>query len=272
MAFLKSKLSSILRKWRILMLADKTRFYFYKAWHSWKNERFRQQHPGIKLPPPYLVYESYQMDYAAYYQDGIDSAKEILLELSAFTAFNSLNILDWGCGPSRIVRHLPHLLNGSNQIYATDYNKETIQWCRENIPGVHFSTNAVTPPTEYADAFFDVVYGISIFTHLSKENHPKWLNELHRVLKPGGLLLITTQGAAFRNILTEREREQFDEGRVVERAGVKEGHRMFSAFQPETFMRALVAGKWTVLKFKEGSRQDWGMEQDTWILQKELRG
>lgn len=271
MSFLKSKLSSNLRNWGILMLADKARFIFYKAWRWQKNERFRKQHPGIKLPPPYLVYESYRMDYEAYYQDGLDSAKEIVGELSIFTAFNSLNILDWGCGPARIVRHLPLLLDESNRIYATDYNEQTIQWCRKNIPGVHFYTNAVSPPTVFDDSFFDAIYGISIFTHLSREKHTLWMNELYRVLKPGGLLLITTQGSAFRNILTDTERKHFDEGLSVERAGVKEGHRMFSAFQPEGFMRSLVSGNWNVLKFKEGSVQDWGAEQDTWILKKELR-
>lgn len=59
----------------------------------------------------------------------------------------------------------------------------------------------------YENDFFDVVYGISIFTHLSKEMHYKWFNELMRILKPGGMVILTLHGEAFKLQLSEEERK-----------------------------------------------------------------
>ena len=47
---------------------------------------------------------------------------------------------------------------------------------------------------EYADATFDFVFGISVFTHLPEELQLEWLAELHRVTQPGGYLVLTTHG------------------------------------------------------------------------------
>lgn len=252
----------------MIALADKTRFYLTRALSYRKNQRFILGHPELKLPPEYLVYESYRLDYEAYYTDGQESAKWLFQELSPFINLSHCRILDWGCGPARIVRHLPMLLDPGNEVFGTDYNRKTIQWCRRNIPGVQFSVNDLAPPLHFEGASFDVVYGISIFTHLTGQRHIEWLAELYRVLKPGGVLLITTQGEVFKSILTEKEKELFDAGELVERTKVKEGHRLFSAFQPVAFMHSLLGNRWKVLKFTPGQMQQWGAEQDTWILQK----
>jgi SAM-dependent methyltransferase len=43
----------------------------------------------------------------------------------------------------------------------------------------------------YPADHFDVVYGHSVFTHLSYEDHFNWLIEIRRVLKPGGFAFLT---------------------------------------------------------------------------------
>jgi cyclopropane fatty-acyl-phospholipid synthase-like methyltransferase len=43
------------------------------------------------------------------------------------------------------------------------------------------------------DGYFDLVYAISVFTHITHE-WSAWLLELHRILKPEGLLLATFCG------------------------------------------------------------------------------
>ena len=153
-------------------------------------------------------------------------------------------------------------------IFATDYNKKTIAWCIENIPSVQFSINDLNPPTQYESNFFDVVFGISIFTHLSEQNHKAWFEELVRILSPGGILLLTTHGIAFKEIMTDEEKTYFDDGNLVIRGNVKEGHRVFTAFHPETYMTGLFSTTCSILKHKSGSKKDWGIEQDTWILKK----
>ena len=130
--------------------------------------------------------------------------------------------------------------------------------------------NSIEPPLDYPDNFFDAVYGLSVFTHLSQKNHYAWIKELHRILKPGGVLLITTQGGAFIGKLTAKEKEIFEQGEIVVRGKVKEGHRTYSAFHPETFMLNFFSKYWKHLKFVKGAVEDYGPEQDLWIVQKKL--
>ncbi len=84
--------------------------------------------------------------------------------------------------------------NASAEIMGIDYNFNYISWCRQNLPGIVFSPNSIEPPTELKDNEFDIIIGLSVFTHFSREAHYKWIVELLRVLKPGGIVLITTQG------------------------------------------------------------------------------
>jgi len=43
----------------------------------------------------------------------------------------------------------------------------------------------------FPDEYFDVVYGHSVFTHLSQNDHFAWLGEIRRVLKIGGYGFLT---------------------------------------------------------------------------------
>jgi len=262
-----NKLLLWVRRLGLMRGFDKLYFLLNKFRFSKKNKSFKNKHPLIKLPPDYMLYESFWLDYEIYFNDGEDTAAWIKNQLSNYVSLDYKKILDWGCGPARIVRHLPQLLPDS-MIYGTDYNAKTVAWCKKNIPGVEFTVNELRPPLPYNDNFFDIVYAVSVLTHLSEQNHIKWMDELYRVIKPGGIFLLTTQGNAFMNKLTQPEKRQFSKGLLVIRSKVKEGHRSFSAFQPEGFMQLLFSNRWKILKFIEGAIQNWGPEQDTWIVQK----
>ena len=43
---------------------------------------------------------------------------------------------------------------------------------------------------------FDLIYAVSVFTHLDLDLGRRWLADLHRILKPGGLLLFSVHGEA----------------------------------------------------------------------------
>jgi SAM-dependent methyltransferase len=107
-------------------------------------------------------------------------------------------LLDWGCGCGRVTAHF--LLEPERpEVFGCDIDGAAIAWCQENLPAGIFSRINPMPPTPFPDGTFDVVIGYSVFTHLERETQRAWLNEIHRVLVPGGLLLATTQGqfAAF---------------------------------------------------------------------------
>lgn len=259
---MKGYLSNLLRQLRLLYLADRLRFYFMR----WKNTRinnaFRQQYPTVALPPDYLIYESFKMDYHQYYHESKNTAIWLIDQLKKFTTLEQAKLLDWGCGPGRIIRHMPSLLGQDCEYFATDYNADSIVWCQQHLPGIAFNKNSIEANLPYADDFFDVVYGISIFTHLSEPMHYAWYNELHRILKPGGILFLTAQGDLYKTKLTVQERNQYDAGSLVVRGAVKEGHRTFSAFQPPVFMKKLFANA------SIEQHTEYASSQDVWIVRK----
>ncbi|HRY32949.1 MAG TPA: class I SAM-dependent methyltransferase [Bacteroidales bacterium] len=259
-------LSNLLRQAGLLYLTDYMMFWLQKVRNYKKNQSFKKANPGIVLPPDYLVYESFQLDYRKYYTDSIETARWLTGIFKTHAHLYNANILDWGCGPGRIIRHLPDLAGAPCFIYGTDCNPRTIAWCRHNIPGVQFSQNSMDPPLDFNDQFFHIIYGISIFTHLSEPMHRAWAAELHRLLAPEGICLLTTQGEAFLQKLTGKEQQSFREGRLVVRGKVKEGHRIWSAFQPESYIMELFAG-FSLVSLRKGEASG-RPQQDVWVFRK----
>jgi ubiquinone/menaquinone biosynthesis C-methylase UbiE len=163
---------------------------------------------------------------------------------------------------------MPSLLDKTCQCYGTDYNSKYIEWCSKNIPEVTFKLNNLEPPLPFEDNMFDVIYGISIFTHLSEKMHYAWINELFRVLKEDGILFLTLHGKAFKTKLSKKQLDIFDNGQIVVLSKTKEGHRTYTAYHPVSFVKNLV-GINRIIEFVEGGTINGKPQQDIWILKKE---
>jgi SAM-dependent methyltransferase len=98
--------------------------------------------------------------------------------------------------------------------------------------------------------------------------HFNWFNELKRVLKPSGVLLITTQGENFKPKLTEEERKKFDQGKLIVKGNVKEGHRTYSAFHPDPFLKILFEDVDILDKIVISPKNKGYLPQDRWVLKK----
>lgn len=264
----KGKVTKLLRKAGLMHAADRLRYSLMRYRNRTVNQEFKRQHPGVALPPDYLMYESFQLNYGKYYQGGRETAQWVVAELARFTSLSGKHILDWGCGPGRVIRHLPALVGAGGRFTGTDYNAQSIAWCRQHLPGITFLQNKLDPPLALPSESVDALYGISIFTHLSEASHTKWAQELLRVLKPGGLALLTTHGQAFRPLLTDEEKTLFDQGELVIRSNVAEGHRVFSSFQPVSFWQQLFLPAAEILDFIAGERHGAAASQDVWLLRK----
>ena len=106
----------------------------------------------------------------------------------SFASFN--RILDFGCGCGRVLRFFKPTI--SQTINGTDIDNESIAWCQQHLGTIaSFNTNNNLPPLHYPDNYFDCIYSISVFTHLPEDMQFQWLNELKRILKPGGFLITT---------------------------------------------------------------------------------
>ncbi|MEI6576863.1 MAG: class I SAM-dependent methyltransferase [Bacteroidota bacterium] len=263
----KNHLSKAFRHFGLSYPLDRLRFHYLRVKNRQDNLAFLKEHPDVILPPDYLMYESFQLDYQKYYNDSKKTAAWLWGLLSKHGLEAPANILDWGCGPGRIIRHLPGVMPNGINYYGTDYNTESVNWCSKMLPGIHFYRNHLEPPLHKDLQGFDAIYGISIFTHLSEEMHLAWAAELQRVLRPGGLLLLTTQGKAFRVKLLAPEKKRFDNGELVIRGKVKEGHRTFSAFHPPEYFWKLFH-ELKIMEHIEKEEDSTNPQQDVWIFKK----
>ena len=104
-------------------------------------------------------------------------------------------ILDWGCGCARVTRHLVKLAKPS-AVTGVDIDEDNVNWCAENISSARFLEIEEYPPTDFTQGEFDLVIGISVFTHLSEGTQFKWLAELDRITRKGAIILVSVQGAS----------------------------------------------------------------------------
>ena len=264
----KGQISNLLRQCGLLYFTDWIRYYLQKFKNRSVNRKFKKNNPGVVLPPDYLIYESFQLNYSKYYTESIETAQWLVDYFSKHIELKNKKILDWGCGPGRVIRHLPSIIGNDCKYYGTDYNNKTIDWCTKSLPGIIFNRNILEAKLPYPDNFFDVIYGISIFTHLSEQMHYDWFNELHRILKPEGIIFLTTQGNNFRVKMTRKELENYSQGKLVIRGNVKEGHRTYSAFQPEGFMKNLFQNVQILEHDEPKPETGKGLPQDIWIIRK----
>lgn len=166
-------------------------------------------------------------------------------------------ILDFGCGCGRVIRHFQQL---PGELHGCDQDVGAVKWCRRHLQRGTFVVNRLEPPLPYRDGQFDLVYALSVFTHLPETMQRPWIRELRRVLVPRGHLIISLHGAAYLDALSERERREFDSGRIVVHEGPP-GSNLCAAYHPDGYLRELVADDFTIVaRVAEGAlgnpRQD----------------
>jgi 2-polyprenyl-3-methyl-5-hydroxy-6-metoxy-1,4-benzoquinol methylase len=142
------------------------------------------------------------------------STAHLICELAMIHGRPEGPVLDWGCGCGRIAQFI-----AMPDLHGCDIDADNVRWCQEHLNG-RFVSISPGEQTPYPDEKFSLVYGISIFTHLTAEYEALWLEELRRIVKPHGLILLSTLGgvgamlSGLLNVLCEeRVERQIDVGR-----------------------------------------------------------
>jgi ubiquinone/menaquinone biosynthesis C-methylase UbiE len=147
----------------------------------------------LPLPSPELRAGYSPGDDALYLRSGAHDVARIRAMVSrcAPDAGPIRRVLDWGCSSGRTLRHWSGLVADGGEAWGCDICATSLNWAAENLaPPFRFFQCTTRPPLPLPDASMDLVYGISVFTHI-RELVDTWLMELRRVVRPGGLVVAT---------------------------------------------------------------------------------
>jgi SAM-dependent methyltransferase len=158
--------------------------------------------------------------------------------------------LDFSCSSARVVRALAAARPDSHW-YGCDPNEGAIEWARTHLPQIDFFVSGIAPPLPFADGHFDVAFAISVWSHYNATAALRWLGEMHRLIRPGGHLLLTTHGFNSCRWFTT-----FRDHYIEDKLGERWLHQTWDRLAADGYCF------WDVF----GERGDWGVVDAEWGL------
>ncbi|WP_340316671.1 class I SAM-dependent methyltransferase [Rhizorhabdus argentea] len=104
-----------------------------------------------------------------------------------------MKVLDWGCGCGRALTQIKFDFE-KHEVHACDIDGEAIEWLQANYPEFRVFQSGELPPLPFGAGVFDLILNHSVLTHLDEAHQDAWLAELHRILAPEGVLVLTVMG------------------------------------------------------------------------------
>lgn len=175
---------------------DGSDYWFWLMWSG--SEYYREVKQALYPLPERFLLDRVVGEFVPeknFHTSGIVDARRVMQCLSSngFSFSENAAILDFGCGCARLMRFFACFAYPC-RFFGADVDADAVQWCEKCIDFAEFRKVDEKPPSPYSESFFDAIYSYSVFSHFSEELHLTWLEELHRIAKPGALLVLTVQG------------------------------------------------------------------------------
>lgn len=107
---------------------------------------------------------------------------------------NCKRFLEFACGFGRFTRHLEVAIRKyGNKLVVSDVAPGSIEFLKENF-GVEGFYSKLNPDDVDIPGYFDVIFVLSLFTHLPEDKWGSWLRKMYGALNQGGVLIFTTHG------------------------------------------------------------------------------
>jgi SAM-dependent methyltransferase len=211
---------------------------------------------GLPLPPAEMVALTIgNRDVSGWLEGGQRVTKAIrkVLRANGIRVRPLLGILDFGCGCGRVIRHWMDV--SETGLQGVDYNPYFVDWCSKTLTFAHFQRNGPDEPLGFNGDSFELVYAYSVFTHLDVESQFFWMNELIRVLRPGGFLVMTVHGTRYVDDLEGEDRRTFDAGEMIVMCGDHSGSNACVVFHPREYVCDTLADELELLDFVPGGSE-----------------
>ncbi|MGQ0484404.1 MAG: class I SAM-dependent methyltransferase [Hyphomicrobiales bacterium] len=153
--------------------------------------------------------ENYNInEHFVYWLNGLAEYRRIV-SLAAKHGVSGGRVFDFGGSTGRIFRHF--LYQSSDwEVWTCDFKRTSVEWNSQNFdsPKLFAFQGSYHPVLPIEDNSLDLIIAMSVFTHID-ETETGWLLELRRVLRPGGLALLTFHNEDTWGNMHERLREPF---------------------------------------------------------------
>lgn len=147
---------------------------------------------------------------SSYDEMGAGGREHICAMLPEDWSWAGKRVLDFGCGVGKVLRHFAGEATIA-EFTGCDIHAPSIDWLQRNwCPPFSAFRCSEEPPLPQPDGYFDLIYAVSVYTHLT-DHWAEWLLEHHRVLRPDGLLLASFLGEGMIRPLTG---EDWDENQI----------------------------------------------------------
>lgn len=157
-------------------------------------QAYRIRHQEARtVPPRALRARCGQPGIGQFLRDGGRAAAELegLLEELGRPLSSFESVCDFGAGTGRVLLQLER---SPARLSARDVDSAAMAWLRTNHPHVDAVGIGAAPPVATPDGAFDLIYALSVFTHLNEDSQHAWLRELRRLLRPDGIAVLTVHG------------------------------------------------------------------------------
>jgi SAM-dependent methyltransferase len=101
-------------------------------------------------------------------------------------------VLEFACGYGRVSRFLLQKVQADN-LWVSDVLEGGVEFVRDRF-GVNGFVSSANPDEVEGLRGFDVIYVVSLFSHLPRPRFQAWLQTLWQALSPDGLLIFSTHG------------------------------------------------------------------------------
>lgn len=203
-----------------------------------------------------------------YLADGWRTLSELMLLLEAVDRplLKTPSVLEFASGHGRFTRHLVKAL-GPTRVVVSDVVPSAVEFSRRTF-GVEGFLSASTPEAVQWPGRYDLVFVLSLFSHLPKATWSRWLKVLFDAVAPGGLLVFSTHGikaAHFDHVTLDAEGYFFAASSESSAIG---GQEYGTTFTSEPFVLARIAETLGADKLVHKAPVHFWNHQDAYVLRK----
>ncbi|MBF5004011.1 class I SAM-dependent methyltransferase [Diaphorobacter sp. NR2-3-3-1] len=203
-----------------------------------------------------------------YLADGWRTLSELvlLLEEVGHPLLRTRSVLEFASGHGRFTRHLVKAL-GAERVVANDVVVDSVEFSRRTF-GVEGFVSPSVPEQVQWNKKHDLVFVLSLFTHLPASTWSRWLRRIFDMVEPGGVLVFTTHGAeaVFKQNVTLDDNGYFFV--ASSESNAIDGQEYGTTFTSEAFVRARIAETLPEARLlKVAERQFWH-HQDAIVIEK----